>query len=250
MICFHGIFRFLFTLFLTGIFVLIYQRNYVIVLFYSFVNKNLQAIVRAMEEDTHARTLSAPSLVVVNNRRAEILVGDEVPVTQTYVNPQLGSGSGVGQVTYKKTGVILNVRPRVNPGGLVYLDVAQEVSRPDLTRVTEGNLPISKRKLTTQVAVQSGQTVLLGGLIQDNAGTSQSGVPGLSRIPLLGALFRDRTTKAGRTELIVLITPKVIANGEDARRVSDDYRRRFRSLRPFEASATTSPPKEGSDLEG
>lgn len=201
--------------------------------FYSFVNKNLQAIVRAMEEDTHARTLSAPSLVVVNNRRAEILVGDEVPVTQTYVNPQLGSGNGVGQVTYKKTGVILNVRPRVNPGGLVYLEVTQEVSQVGEAPNASGNAPIEKRRLKTEVAVQSGQTVLLGGLIREMGTHGRSGVPGLSRIPLLGHLFANRWDNNQRTETIVLITPKVITNAEDARRVADEYRRRFRSLEPF-----------------
>jgi general secretion pathway protein D len=200
--------------------------------FYSFVNKNIQAIVRAMEEDTHARTLSAPSLVVVNNRRAEIVVGDEVPVTQTYVNPQLGGNNEVGQVTYKKTGVILQVRPRVNPGGLVYLDVTQEVSKVGDAPNGSGNAPIEKRKLKTEVAVQSGQTVLLGGLIREMGAHGRSGVPVLSRIPLLGHLFSNRWDNNQRTETIVLITPRVIASAEDARRVADDYRRRFRSLEP------------------
>ncbi|MGE7138889.1 type II secretion system secretin GspD [Luteibacter sp. NPDC031894] len=206
--------------------------------YYSFVNKNLQVAIRAMERDRNTKILSAPSLVVVNNRKARIQVGDQIPVTQTYVNTGIGSGNQVGQVEYKDTGVILDVRPRVNPGGLVYMDVVQEVSSADET-AQGANLPISKRKLTTQVAVQSGQTVLLGGLIRQQDDRSQNGVPGLSRIPLLGALFRDRSTRSDRTELIVLITPKVIADGEDAKRVSDEYRRAFRSLRPFEASATT-----------
>jgi len=204
--------------------------------FYSFVNKELQVALRAMERDTNTKILSAPSLVVVNNRKARIQVGDQIPVTQTYVNTALGGNGSVGQVEYKDTGVILDVRPRVNPGGLVYLDVSQEVSRPD-TAAAGQNLPIVKRKLTTQVAVQSGQTVLLGGLIRELDTQEQNGVPGLSRIPLLGALFRDRTDQRSRTELLVLITPKVITNGEDAKRVSDDYRRAFRSLRPFEPGA-------------
>jgi general secretion pathway protein D len=205
--------------------------------FYSFINKDLQAVVRALEEDTHARTLSAPSLVVVNNRHAEILVGDEVPVTQTYVNTQLGGSNEVGQVSYKKTGVILKVRPRVNPGGLVYLDVTQEVSKVGETANASGNAPIEKRRLRTEVAVQSGQTVLLGGLIREMGAHGRSGVPGLSRIPLLGHLFGNRWDNNQRTETLVLITPRVIASAEDARRVADDYRRRFRSLEPFAKKA-------------
>ncbi|NII56058.1 type II secretion system secretin GspD [Luteibacter sp. SG786] len=206
--------------------------------FYSFVNSELQVAIRAMERDTNTKILSAPSLVVVNNRKARIQVGDQIPVTQTYVNTGQGNNNQVGQVEYKDTGVILDVRPRVNPGGLVYLDVAQEVSRPDPAPAGQ-NRPIVKRKLTTQVAVQSGQTVLLGGLIRDLRTKEENGVPGLSRIPFLGALFRDRSNARVRTELLVLITPRVITNGEDAKRVSDDYRRAFRSLRPFENSPGT-----------
>ncbi|QDE38096.1 type II secretion system protein GspD [Luteibacter pinisoli] len=201
--------------------------------FYSFVNKDLQALVRAMEEDTHARTLSAPSLVVVNNRKAEIRVGDEIPVTQTFVNTQAGGNSEVGQVTYKKTGVVLRVRPRVNPGGLVYLDVKQEVSKVGEVAGASGNASIEKRTLDTEVAVQSGQTVLLGGLIREMGAHGRSGVPWLSRVPLLGRLFGNQWDNNQRTETIVLITPRVITNAEDARRVADEYRRRFRSLEPF-----------------
>jgi general secretion pathway protein D len=205
-------------------------------LFYSFVNKNVQVALRALETNGNTTTLSAPSLVVVNNRKARIQVGDQIPVTQTFVNPVEGSGKEVGQVTYKDTGVILEVRPRVNPGGLVYLDVTQEVSRAD--DATPGqNAAIAKRKLETQVAVRSGQTVLLGGLIRQRDSRGRAGVPVLSRIPLLGALFRSRSEDLMRTELIVLITPRVITNGEDARRLSDDYRKRFRSLQPLEATA-------------
>jgi general secretion pathway protein D len=217
-------------------------------LYYSFVNKDLQVVLHAMQQDDNAKILSAPSLVVVNNRKARIQVGDQIPVTQTYVNTALGGNSQVGQVAYKDTGVILDVRPRVNPGGLVYLDVAQEVSRAGI-RLGD-NVPIIKRKLTTQVAVQSGQTVLLGGLIQESETRSRGGVPFLSRVPFLGALFRTNVDAGERTELIVLITPKVITGGEDAKRVSDDYRRAFRSLRPFEAAAEVVPTAAGDKAEG
>lgn len=217
-------------------------------LYYSFVNKDLQVVLHAMQQDDNAKILSAPSLVVVNNRKARIQVGDQIPVTQTYVNTSLGGNSQVGQVEYKDTGVILDVRPRVNPGGLVYLDVAQEVSRAGI-RLGD-NVPIIKRKLTTQVAVQSGQTVLLGGLIQESEAQSRSGVPFLSRVPFLGALFRTDMDTGERTELIVLITPKVITGGEDAKRVSEDYRRAFRSLRPFEAAAEVAPMAAGDKAEG
>lgn len=206
--------------------------------FYSFVNKNVQVALRALETNGNTTTLSAPSLVVVNNRKARIQVGDEIPVTQTFVNPVAGSGREVGQVTYKNTGVILEVRPRVSPGGLVYLDVAQEVSRADEGTAPGQNASIAKRKLDTQVAVRSGQTVLLGGLIRQRENSGRAGVPWLSRIPWLGNLFGNRSEDRMRTELIVLITPRVITSGEDAKRVSDDYRKRFRSLQPLDGGTS------------
>jgi general secretion pathway protein D len=206
-------------------------------LFYSFVNKEVGVALRAMESDGNTTTLSAPSLVVVNNRKARIQVGDQIPITQTFVNTGNGSGNEVGTVQYKDTGVILEVRPRVNPGGMVYLDVVQEVSRAE--DATPGqNASIAKRKLETQVVVTSGQTVLLGGLIRQRDSRGSAGVPWLSRVPIVGGLFGSRTEDLARTELIVLITPRVIANGRDAKRVSDEYRQNFRSLKPFEPSAT------------
>jgi general secretion pathway protein D len=210
-------------------------------LFYSFVNKDVGVALRAMESDGNTTTLSAPSLVVVNNRKARIQVGDQIPITQTTVNTSGGSGNELSSVTYKDTGVILEVRPRVNPGGMVYLDVVQEVSRADDPPAGQKNASIAKRKLETQVVVASGQTVLLGGLIRQRDSRGKSGVPWLSGLPVVGALFGARSEDLARTELIVLITPRVIASGEDARRVSDDYRRHFRSLQPFEPVATPTP---------
>ncbi|MBB6184576.1 type II secretion system secretin GspD [Oleiagrimonas soli] len=207
--------------------------------FYSFVNSNLQAAVHAMETSGNTKVLSAPSLVVMNNQEAKIQVGTQVPVNQTYFTGGIGVASNndlssVGQVSYKDTGVILQVRPRVNPGGLVYLTLDQVVSKPGVADKF-GNFPIDKRELNTQIAVQSGQTVLLGGLIQQDEGSSDTGVPGLSRIPIIGRLFGTTTRQRKRTELIVLITPKVIASSDDARSITQEYQSQFESLAPIRA---------------
>jgi len=174
--------------------------------------------------------------VVMNNQPAMIQVGNQVPVNQSYITPGLGTGGTtigtLGQVQYLNTGVILQVVPRVNPGGLVYLDVKQQVSNPT-TKDTNGNYTISDRSMQTQVAVQSGQTVLLGGLIQQNEGTTDTGVPGLNRVPILGRLFGTTSRNRDRTELIVLITPRVIRNSEEARQITDDYQQGFESLKPL-----------------
>ncbi|MEO7934784.1 MAG: type II and III secretion system protein, partial [Dokdonella sp.] len=140
--------------------------------------------------------------------------------------------TGIGQTTYLDTGVILQVKPRVNPGGLVYMEVSQEVSKPGAA-ATGQNPPINTRTLDTSIAVQSGQTILLGGLISEDVQTSKDGVPGLSRIPLLGNLFSSTGKKTQRTELIVLITPNVVSNSDEAREVTEEYKRQFQSLVPL-----------------
>jgi general secretion pathway protein D len=206
--------------------------------FYSFLNSNLQVAVRAMETSGNTKTLSAPSMVVMNNQLASITVGNQIPINQTSVNTGLGNPTSYSQVTYLNTGVILNVQPRINPGGLVYMNISQEVSQPDKSvAAVNGNPAISQRKLATQVAVQSGQTVLLGGLIQQAEGNTDTGIPGLNRVPILGRLFGSTNRSRNRTELIVLITPRVIRGGEDARQITDDYQSKFESLEPLRASA-------------
>ena len=210
--------------------------------FYSFVNNNLQVAVRALETSGNTKTLSAPSLVVLNNQVAHINVGNSVPINQTSVST-IGTSNTFNQVQYLKTGVLLNVQPRVNPGGLVYLNVQQQVSSPDYSQAgTNNNNPvINARELGTQIAVQNGQTVLLGGLIQQNEGNTDTGIPGLNQIPFLGRLFGSTSRNRNRTELIVLITPRVITSSEQARQVTEEYQRKFESLAPLRAEKTRRP---------
>ena len=218
-------------------------------LFYSYIGPEVQAAIRALETSGNTRIVSAPSLLVLNNREADIQVGTKIPVVQTFYNPGYGVinsgttgttgttnyGFNSGSTQYLDTGIHLQVTPRVNPGGLVYLEVGQSVSKPGAKSDADisGNVPIEQRQLTTEIAVQSGQTVLLGGLIQDTTQDSENGIPGLSRIPILGRLFGSTTRSNQRTELLVLITPRVITSTEEASAVTDEYQRRFEGLRPL-----------------
>ncbi|WP_043300934.1 type II secretion system secretin GspD [Pseudomonas sp. M47T1] len=201
--------------------------------FYSFVSSNFQVALHALETNGRTQVLSAPSLVVMNNQQAQIQVGDNIPISQTTVNTST-SDTTLSSVEYVQTGVILDVTPRINPGGLVYLDVQQQVSDADTSSetTTQTNPNISTRSVSTQVAVQSGQTVLLGGLIkQDNSETASS-VPYLGRIPGLRWLFGSTTKSKDRTELLVLITPRVVTSNSQARQVTDDYRQQMQLLKP------------------
>jgi len=216
-------------------------------LFYSFINSNTQVAISAMETSGNTKTLSAPSMVVMNNQQAHIQVGNQIPVNQTSLVGLGGTGSTdttASSVTYLPTGVILDVQPRVNPGGLVYLNVHQQVSATQGSANAQGNFTIAQRDVATQVAVQSGQTVLLGGLITQEDDKTNTGVPFLSDIPVVGRLFGTTNRSRNRTELIVLITPKVIRGSEDAKQITDDYQSKFESLAPLrtsKASTSTTP---------
>ena len=202
-------------------------------LFYSFVSSNLQVALHALETNGRTQVLSAPSLVVMNNQQAQIQVGDNIPLSQTTVNTNV-SDTTLSSVEYVQTGVILDVLPRINPGGLVYMDIKQQVSDANTSTALDnnGNPRISTRSVSTQVAVQSGQTVLLGGLIkQDNSDTAST-VPYLGRIPGLRWLFGTTSKSKKRTELIVLITPRVVTSNSQARQVTDDYRQQLQLLKP------------------
>ena len=205
-------------------------------LFYSFVSNNLQVALHALETSGRTQVLSAPSLVVMNNQQAQIQVGDNIPISQTTVNTNT-SGTTLSSVEYVQTGVILDVVPRINPGGLVYMDIQQQVSDANDANGTDtnGNPRISTRSVSTQVAVQSGQTVLLGGLIKQDNSDTVSAVPYLGRIPGLRWLFGNTSKSKKRTELVVLITPRVITSNSQARQVTDDYRQQLQLIKPTPA---------------
>lgn len=207
--------------------------------FYSFLNSSFEVALQALQFNDLSKTLAAPSLVVANNQEAQINVGEQIPVNQTYVTTGLNSGEQrFGSVQYLNTGIMLAVTPRVNPGGLVYLDISQEVSSPTGAADASGNRAISQRQLQTQVAVQSGETLLLGGLINDVRGSGQTGIPILSKIPVLGHLFGSTNVDKNRTELIVLITPRVITTIDEGRQMTEDYSRQFESLQPLRPRAS------------
>jgi general secretion pathway protein D len=208
---------------------------------WSFVGPDAAVVLNTLDQMTDTTVISAPSLVVLNNKSANINVGTQLPVVSSFIggggiNDPNNPNTGLNQsyVQFRQTGTTLNVTPRVNPGGLVFMEIEQEVSEPSATADTVGgNVPVDNRSISTEVAVQSGQTVMLGGLIRESNTKGRSGVPFLSRVPVLGALFGTQNKGNVREELLVLITPRVVSNGDEARRMTDDYIRRFRGLEPL-----------------
>jgi general secretion pathway protein D len=197
----------------------------------------VQATIAALDEVTDVRSLAAPSLLVRNNATATITVGTQVPVQSSSIST--GNNNVVSSAQYVSTGITLTVTPRINPGGLVYMDISQDVSRPgarDPDISTSGNPPINNKSVTSQVAVQSGQTVFLGGLISEQDSRGRSGVPYLSRLPLIGPLFGAKSKTSIRSETLVMITPTVIENAVDLKIISQDMEKEFARVPPLKIS--------------
>jgi general secretion pathway protein D len=206
-----------------------------------FSTTNIQAAINALEKVTDVNVISSPQLMVLDNQTATLQVGDQVPfATQSAVNldnidpndPNTSTITTSNQLI--DTGIILKVTPRVNKGGLVIMEIEQEVSDAIGTTSSGIDSPtIQQRKITSTIAIQSGETVALGGLIKDKKDNSKSGLPVLSQVPVLGALFGTTSNTDTRTELLILITPRVVRNLHEARAVTDELRKRLRAVIPL-----------------
>ena len=189
-------------------------------------NNGTSEVLNALSAVTQLKVLSAPQVLVLDNEPARLQVGNIVPIlTQSQQSTISANAPIVNSVDYTATGVILQVTPRVNSGGLVTLDISQEVS--DVSSPTTGNInspTFDQRLIRTRVAVQDGQTVGLAGLIRDSDSEGNQGIPVLKDIPLLGSLVSSQNNSRNRTELLVLITPRVVRDQRDARSLTEDLR--------------------------
>jgi general secretion pathway protein D len=204
---------------------------------YTIFSGSAVAVISALDKVTDVRILSTPSVFVRNNSEADLNVGKNIPIQSVSFDPVNG-GSSQTSVQYLQTGKILKVRPRVTKDGMVFLDIVQEVSSADSVSTScDGqacNPAINVSKLKTEAAVQSGQTVMLAGLIDDQVEHGSSGFPGLSRIPVIGGLFGTQKSNKSRTETIILITPTIVRNPQEAADLTDEYSRRFRAMEPLQ----------------
>jgi general secretion pathway protein D len=185
---------------------------------------NAQVTLDALNDITNVNVVSSPSLMVLDNKTATLQIGDQVPIqTQTGT---FTTGAVVNSISFKDTGVILSVTPRINESGRVLLDIEQEVSSVAKTTTSGIDSPtIRQRRVRTTVVVNDGEALALGGLIQDQAQQGAQQVPVLGDIPILGNLFKQKTNGINKTELLILITPRVVRDQAEARRVTDEYRR-------------------------
>jgi general secretion pathway protein D len=176
-------------------------------------SRELLAFLTAQEATGRARVISAPSVIATDSIPASINVGTEVPTLAAQaVSPIQSGGTSLftNAIVNRQSGVTLNVLARVNPTGIVTLVINQEVSAPQPPAATAAiqSPSFSKRSVQTQVTVNDGDTIAIGGIIQESNTQSSQGVPVLHRLPLVGGLFGNRSTTKERTELIVFMTPR------------------------------------------
>jgi len=208
---------------------------------------NPHMILDALHGVTTVKVLSNPSLVVINNQLATLTVGDEIPVstgTGNVLNSATGtSNTIINSIDYRNTGIILRVVPRVSINGSVRLDIEQEISQVASGSGSTLTPTVSQRKVKSAVAVASGQTVLLAGLIQERSEFDRAGIPVLDQIPKLGDLFSHQTRAITRTELIIFIRPQVIRDSVDAHFVAEELRTKLRGTIESVPSNFKPPPK-------
>ena len=195
-----------------------------------------KVVLSALTQITQVKVISSPELLVLDNGIAHLQVGDQVPIaTQSAVSVISPGAPVVNSVDYLNTGVILNITPRVSSSGLVLLDIDQEVS--DVVKTTSSNIDsptIQQRRIQSSIAVNTGETIALGGLITDHSENTVTGIPVLSNIPILGNLFKTTNNEHDRTELLVLLSPKVIKNTSDARLATSELRQRLKGMQQLE----------------
>lgn len=186
---------------------------------------DLRAMLNMLATSSKANVLSTPRILARSGETASIQVGSEIPtINQQQTTSATAGTTGVLQsVQYRKTGIILNVKPIIYAGDRIDLDVTQEVS--DSTKVGAAGSPvIDTRKVDTHLSLKDGTPVLLGGLISQNNSTADTGVPWLKDIPVAGQLFRTNSDSKRKTELLVLITPYIIADDHDATAITEAFR--------------------------
>lgn len=201
---------------------------------FSYTLKNslgdVRAVLNALAGKSLVKVISSPSLMVLDNHMASIAVGNQQPVKMG--DTITAGGNVTSNIQYKDTGVSLTVTPSVNAGNMVTMQLTQAVTDVGEVDAATSQRSFLQRQFSSKVAVRSGETLVLGGLIRDNTTTGKSGIPGLQDIPFFGNLFGTNASSTNRTELLVLITPRVVRTEQDVRQIGQDLKDRMKTLYP------------------
>jgi general secretion pathway protein D len=195
---------------------------------------NVTATLNALNDITNVNVISSPSLTVMDNKTAVLQIGDQVPITtQSAISTSVPNAPIVNSISYKDTGVILSITPRINDSGKILLDLEQEVSTVAATTTSGIDSPtIRQRRIKTSVVVKDGEALALGGMIQDSKTVARTQIPILGDIPLVGNAFKHKDNQVNKTELIIVLTPHLMRDFNEARRVTEEYRQELATYAP------------------
>ncbi|WP_265306304.1 type II secretion system secretin GspD [Verminephrobacter eiseniae] len=200
---------------------------------FSYALKSPAGAVRAMLNVLSAKTtvkvVASPSLMVLDNHTASIAVGDQTPIQAGTTSNLEGTVTSTN-IEYKDTGVNLVVTPSVNAGNIVTMQIDQSVTDVGAKDEVTNQRAFLQRQLSSKVSVRSGESIVMGGLIQENSSSTKSGIPVLHALPLFGNLFGTTVNDGRRTELLVIITPRVVRSDIDIRQVSEELRDRMKGF--------------------
>lgn len=192
---------------------------------------NVRALISALATKSKAKLLATPHILVSDNREARIQVGSQVPIVTSETYGSLNV-SQQRNIQYKDIGVILKVKPRINEGGLVSIELSQEISDYYTTKLyaNEDQIIINKTDVASNLVVQDSQTIIIGGLIREKISTSNTGIPWLNKIPILGYLFGSTADDSTQTEIVILLTPRVMKSMQDVSDITSEYTDRFSNV--------------------
>ena len=200
---------------------------------FTYTIPDVEVALSALGSITDVQVVSAPKLLTLNNRPAFLQFGDQVPViTQTATGVRdANDPTIVNSVQFRDTGIVLRVTPRISKGGTVFVDVNQEVSSAVQTTTSGIDSPtIQQRRISSTVAVQDGDSIALGGMMRQSDTRSNSGVPLLRDVPVVGSLFSSTSNQGARTELLIFLRPRIVPNAAAAREMTEQLKRGLRSL--------------------
>ena len=194
---------------------------------------SVKALLNAQATSNNVNVISSPSIMVLNNQKAKINVGQQIPIQTATTSVATGSPTlaTANSIQYKDTGVTLEVTPRVNANGMVIMKLSQIVSKPvPTTTGVTSSATIDKKEINSSVAVLDGETIVLGGLIDDEITNNQNGIPFLYKLPIIGSLFGGTDKLKTKQELVVLITPRVVKSQQDSRVISNEFKRKLTGI--------------------
>jgi general secretion pathway protein D len=184
----------------------------------------VRTVINALASKSKAKLLASPHIMVSDNHEARIQVGQQVPIPTSQIYSTSGVASTQTTIQYKDIGIILKVKPQINDSGLVALELTQEVSTYSTVQLSgQDEIILNKTEASTNLVVQDGQTIIIGGLIREDNSKARSGIPFIYKIPVLGYLFGNTDNEDSRTELVILLTPYVVKNQQDAKSITNKF---------------------------